>query len=99
MKKNDVLAALYTMGIMGVFALVCVVIIDFPNFAGWITTILVSLLVFMMVIHPLWDTIKYELDERDKRKREAYLKEMMKKDEECGLYDLELDENDKAQIG
>ncbi len=99
MSKNDVLAALYTLGIMGVFALVCVVIIDFPNFAGWITTGLVSLLIFMMVIHPLWDTIKYELDERDKRKREAILKEMMKKDEECGLYNFDLDENDKAQIG
>jgi hypothetical protein len=83
--KNDVLAALYTMGIMGVFALVCVVIIDFPNFAGWITTVLVSLLVFMMVIHPLWDTIKYELDERDKKKK-------------CEI-DLDLDEDDKNQIG
>jgi len=85
MKKNDVLAALYTMGIIGVFALVCVVVKDFPNLAWWITTGLVSLLVFMVVIHPLWDTIKYELDERDKRKQ-------------CKI-DLELDENDKAQIG
>jgi hypothetical protein len=101
MSRNGLLAALYTMGIMGVFALVCVVIIDFPNFAGWITTILVSLLVFMMVIHPLWDTIKYELDERDKKKkREARLKKMMEDDQKLGLYGtFDLDENDKAQIG
>jgi uncharacterized membrane protein len=99
MKKNDVLAALYTIGIIGVFGLVCWMIRDFPNLTWWVTTGLVSLLVFMVFIYPLWDTIKYELNERDKRKREAILKEIMKKDEECGLYDLDLDENDKAQIG
>jgi hypothetical protein len=85
MKKNDVLAALYTMGIIGVFGLVCWMIRDFPNLTWWITTGLVSLLVFMVVIYPLWDTIKWELNERDKRKK-------------CEI-DLDLDENDKAQIG
>ena len=99
MKKNDVLAALYTMGIIGVFGLVCWMIRDFPNLTWWITTGLVSLMIFMVVIYPLWDTIKWELNERDKRKREELLKEMMKKDEECGLYNFDLDENDKAQIG
>ena len=85
MSKNDVLAALYTMCIIGVFALVCLVIINFPNLAWWITTGLVSLMIFMVVIYPLWDTIKWELNERDKKKK-------------CEI-DLDLDENDKAQIG
>jgi hypothetical protein len=124
--KNDVLAALYTIGIIGVFTLVCWMIRDFPNLTWWITTGLVSLLVFMVFIYPLWDTIKYELDKKDgkgkedeyspnkeyweglqakvdadneKKKREARLKKMMKKDEELRLYDLDMDENDKAQIG
>jgi hypothetical protein len=46
---------------------------------------LVSLMIFMVVIYPLWDTIKWELNERDKKKK-------------CEI-DLDLDENDKAQIG
>jgi hypothetical protein len=56
----------------------------------------------MVFIHPLWDTIRYELDVRDKKKkREARLKKMMEDDQKLGLYDfdLELDENDKNQIG
>jgi hypothetical protein len=97
--KNDVLAALYTIGIIGVFGLVCWMIRDFPNLAWWITTGFVGLLFFYACVYPLWDTIRYELDAKDKEKREEILKEMMKKDEECGLYDLDLDENDKAQIG
>ena len=99
--KNDVLAALYTIGIMGVFTLVCWMIRDFPNLSWWITTGLVSLLVFIVFIYPLWDTIKWELDMRDKKKREARLKKMMENDQKLGLYDfdLELDENDKNQIG
>lgn len=97
--KNDVLAALYTIGIIGVFGVACWLVRDFPNLTWWITTGLVGVLFFYACVYPLWDTIKYELDAKDKEKREAILKEMMKKDEECGLYDLELDENDKAQIG
>ncbi len=39
------------------------------------------------------------LDAKDKKKREERLKEMMEKDAELKLYDLDMDENDKAQIG
>jgi hypothetical protein len=39
------------------------------------------------------------LDVRDKKKREERLKEMMENDQKLGLYDLDMDENDKAQIG
>jgi hypothetical protein len=46
---------------------------------------LVSLMIFMVVIYPLWVSIKWELNERDKKKK-------------CEI-DLDLDENDKAQIG
>ena len=126
MNKNGLIAALYTLGIIGAFTLVMYSIKEYPQFMGYIFTLCAGLLVFMVFIYPLWDTIKYELDKKDgkgkddeyspnkvyweglqakvdadneKKKREAILKEMMKKDEECGLYNFDLDENDKAQIG
>jgi hypothetical protein len=92
--KNDVLAALYTMGIIGFITL----IITFKILVLWL---LVGIAGFgcINITILLWDTIRYGLDAKDKKKREERLKEMMKKDEELRLYDLELDENDKAQIG
>jgi hypothetical protein len=101
MKKNDVLAALYTMGIIGVVSFVIYSIKEYPQYMGYIFTLLAALGIFLLFIHPLWDTIRYELDERDKRKREEILKKMMENDQKLGLYDfdLDLDENDKNQIG
>ncbi len=87
MKKNDVLAALYTLGIMGVVFLVIYSIKEYPQLMGYIVSVLAAFVIFLVFIHPLWDTIKYELDERDKRKKSK---------KECNL---DLDENDKAQIG
>jgi hypothetical protein len=54
---------------------------------GYIVSVLAAFVIFLVFIHPLWDTIKYELDERDKRKKSK---------KECNL---DLDENDKVQIG
>ena len=101
MKKNDVLAALYTMGIIGVVFLVIYSIKEYPQYMGYLFTLLAVLGVFLVFIYPLWDTIRYELDVRDKRKREARLKKMVENDQKLGLYDfdLDLDENDKNQIG
>jgi hypothetical protein len=87
MNKNGLIAALYTLGIIGAFTLVMYSIKEYPQFMGYIFTICAALLIFMVFIYPLWDTIKWELDERDKRKKSK---------KGC---DLELDENDKAQIG
>ncbi len=97
--KNDFLAALYTIGIIGLFTLVIYSIKEYPQYIGYLFTLLAVFGVFLVFIHPLWDTIRYELDARDKKKREKILKEMMKKDEELRLYDLDMDDNDKAQIG
>jgi heme exporter protein D len=97
--KNDVLAALYTIGIIGLSTLVIYSIKEYSQYMGYLFTLLAVFGVFLVFIHPLWDTIRYELDARDKKKREERLKEMMKKDEDLGLYDLDMDENDKAQIG
>jgi len=99
MSKNGLIAALCTMCITFLGVGIMFMIRDYQNLGRVIAIIGVVVLVFFVVIYPLWDTIKWELDERDKRKREAHLKEMMKKDEECGLYNFDLDENDKAQIG
>jgi heme exporter protein D len=99
MKKNDVLASLYTIGIIGLSTLVIYSIKEYSQYMGYLFTLLAVFGVFLVFIHPLWDTIRYELDARDKKKREERLKEMMKKDEDLGLYDLDMDENDKAQIG
>jgi hypothetical protein len=35
----------------------------------------------------------------DREKREERLKDMMKDDQKLGLYDFDMDENDKIQIG
>jgi len=68
--KNDVLAALYTMGIIGVVSFVIYSIKEYPQYMGYIFTLLAGLGIFLLFIHPLWDTIKYELDERDRRKNQ-----------------------------
>ena len=47
-----------------------------------------------------WEGLQARVDaDNEKKKREARLKKMMKKDEELRLYDLDMDENDKNQIG
>jgi heme exporter protein D len=97
--KNDFLAALYTIGIIGLSTLVIYSIKEYSQYMGYLFTLLAVFGVFLVFIHPLWDTIRYELDARDKKKREERLKKMMEKDEELKLYDLDMDENDKAQIG
>jgi hypothetical protein len=99
--KNDFLAALYTIGIIGLFTLVIYSIKEYPQYMGYLFTLLAVLGVFLVFIYPLWDTIKWELDLRDKKKREAILKKMMENDQKLGLYDLDLDldEDDKHQIG
>ena len=123
--KNDFLAALYTIGIIGLFTLVIYSIKEYPQYMGYLFTLLAVLGVFLVFIYPLWDTIRYELDKKDdkdkdeyspnkeywdglqakvdadneKKKREAILKKMMENDQKLGLYDLDMDENDKHQIG
>jgi hypothetical protein len=47
-----------------------------------------------------WDGLQAKVDaDNDKKKREARLKKMMENDERLGLYDFDMDENDKNQIG
>jgi len=47
-----------------------------------------------------WDGLQAKVDaDNEKKKVEARLKKMMEDDEKLGLYDLDMDENDKAQIG
>ena len=49
-----------------------------------------------------WDGLQTKVDaDNDKKMREARLKKMMENDQKLGLYDfdLDLDENDKNQIG
>jgi hypothetical protein len=47
-----------------------------------------------------WDGLQAKVDaDNEKKKREARLKKMMEDDEKLGLYDLDMDDNDKNQIG
>lgn len=47
-----------------------------------------------------WDGLQTRVDaDNEKKKREAHLKKMMEDDQKLGLYDLDMDENDKHQIG
>ena len=97
--KNGLIAALCTMCITLLGMGIMFIIRDYQMLGSIIALIGVVVLVFFSVIYPLWDTIKWELDERDRKKRESYLKDMMENDQKLGLYDLDMDDNDKAQIG
>jgi hypothetical protein len=47
-----------------------------------------------------WDGLQAKVDaDNEKKKREGRLKKMMADDQKLGLYDLDLDDNDKNQIG
>jgi hypothetical protein len=47
-----------------------------------------------------WDGLQAKVDaDNEKKKREARLKKMMENDQKLGLYDLDMDDNDKNQIG
>lgn len=47
-----------------------------------------------------WDGLQAKVDaDNEKKKREARLKKMMEDDQKLGLYDLDMDDNDKNQIG
>lgn len=85
MSKNGIIAALWTAAIIGGFAGVLYVIKNYPDFMWYVVTGGIGLMIYFVFVYPLWDTIKWELDRRDEIKKEA-----------CNL---DLDENDKAQIG
>ena len=85
MSKNGIIAAIWTAAIIGGFAFVLYLIKNYPQFMGYILAVGLVLFVCVVFIYPLWDTIKYELDRRDR-------------DKECKI-ELDLDENDKQQIG
>lgn len=71
MSRNGLLAALYTLGITlagaGVFWLVIVLIRYYPELSGYIFTFCMTCIVFMIFVHPLWETIKNDLDNGDTR--------------------------------
>lgn len=85
--KNGLIAALWTAAIIGGFTLLMLLIKNYPQYMGAIFAICVGVLFYFVFVYPLWDTIKYELDERDR-----------KKGRECKI-ELDFDEDDKAQIG
>ena len=84
MSKNGLIAALWTGAIIGGIWGVLYVIKNYPQLMSYITTIMVVGLIYIAFIYPLWDTIKDKLDRRDEIKREC---------------NLDLDEDDKIQIG
>jgi len=71
MSRNGLLAALYTLGITlagaGVFWLVIVLIKYYPELSGYIFTFCVASIIFMIFVHPLWEKIKDDLDNGDRR--------------------------------
>ena len=96
MSKNGIIAALWTAAIIGGFWGIIYSIKNYPQYMGYILSLSLILFVCVVFVYPLWDTIKWELDMRDREKR---AKELW--DESCrmDLDDLDLDENDKNQIG
>jgi uncharacterized membrane protein len=96
MSKNGIIAALWTAAIIGGFWGIIYSIKNYPQYMGYILSLSLILFVCVVFVYPLWDTIKWELDMRDREKR---AKELW--DESCrmDLDDLDLDDNDKNQIG
>ena len=66
MSRNGLLAALYTLGITlvgaGVFWLVIVLIKYYPELSGYFFTLCMASIIFMVFIHPIWESIKEKLD-------------------------------------
>ena len=85
MSKNGIIAALWTAAIIGGFWGIIYSIKNYPQYMGYILSLSLVLFVCVVFVYPLWDTIKWELDMRDR-------------DKECKI-ELDLDENDKQQIG
>ena len=71
MNRNGLLAALYTMGITlagaGVFWVVLMLIKYYPEISGYIFTFCMAGIIFMIFIQPLWENIKNDLDNGDRR--------------------------------
>jgi zinc transporter ZupT len=71
MNRNGLLAALYTMGITlvgaGVFWVVLMLIKYYPEISGYIFTFCMACIIFMIFIQPLWESIKKDLDNGDRR--------------------------------
>ena len=109
MSKNGIIAALWTAAIIGGVWGIIYSIENYPQFMGYILAVGLVGFVCVVFVYPLWDTIKYELDKRDRDKQSIVpnispsvtpknAKEMMitKKDD---FFNIEFDEDDKAQIG
>ena len=66
MNRNGLLAALYTLIItmcgVGVFWSVISLIKYYPELTGYIFTLCMASIIFMVFIHPIWESIKEKLD-------------------------------------
>jgi hypothetical protein len=96
--NKDLKATLITISMILGFTGIVSLVIAFPILVLWI---LVGITIFcgINIAILLWDSVRADLDKDEKHKREARLKKMMKDDEKLGLYDFDMDENDKNQIG
>jgi hypothetical protein len=96
--NKDLKATLITISMILGFIGFITLIIAFPQIVLWI---LVGITIFcgINIAILLWDSVRTELDKIDREKREERLKKMMEDDQKLGLYDFDMDENDKNQIG
>lgn len=85
MSKNGLIAALWTGAIIGSIWCLLYFMKNYPQWMGYLFTGLLAVFIYLAFIYPLWDTIKYELDKKDEKKR--------------GECNLDLDEDDITQIG
>ena len=91
--KETLITISMILGFIGFITL----LIAFPQIVLWL---LVGIAGFcgIGVAILLWDSVRTDLDKDEKHKREARLKDMMENDQKLGLYDFDLDDNDKHQI-
>ena len=96
--NKDLKATLITISMILGFTGFITLLIAFPQIVLWL---LVGIAGFcgINISILLWEIIRESLEDKDKKhKREARLKDMMENDQKLGLYDFDLDENDKNQI-
>jgi hypothetical protein len=98
-------AGMLLLGVGGIYLIILIGVLLGASLPYVVAATLLFGLVWMISI-PIRDILEqkelskeYQKRKDEKHKREARLKDMMKKDEELGLYDLDMDENDKNQIG
>jgi uncharacterized membrane protein SpoIIM required for sporulation len=98
-------AGMLLLGVGGIYLIILIGVLLGASLPYVVASTLLFGLVWMISI-PIRDILEqkelskeYQKRKDEKHEREARLKDMMENDQKLGLYDFDLDEDDKHQIG